>query len=355
MTPRPSQVPADDRLDPLLRPFVEAPDDAEAERELGILMEQHALPLARAIVARKFRSFDLDRVVRFDGQDRDDVVANAIAMLVDRLSAVRAGVQAAPIVQFLNYTAAVVHAACAHVIRRHNPERVRLKKRLYYIFTSGQELALWTTDTDERACGLSSWTGRSLESATRRAVEDAVRRAETRWSTLSRPQLTAAIVGVLRTGGGPIGFQPLVASIASAAGLVEPRQTDDMPALAARHATPELMLDQRRFMAEVWSEVVKLPAKQRNALLLNLRDETGAGLLWLLPITGVATIRQIADALEIPAAEFARLWRELPLDDASIAARLDCTRQQVINLRQSARKRLINRAGGVDSSALTSG
>src|SRR5262249_52538998 len=86
-----------------------------------------------------------------------------------------------------------------------------------------------------------------------------------------------------------------------------------------------------------------LPVRQRLALLLNLRDATGAGLLWLMPVAGIATIRQIARALEIPDAEFARLWRDMPLDDATIGARLGCSRQQVINLRMSARKRLANR------------
>ena len=79
------------------------------------------------------------------------------------------------------------------------------------------------------------------------------------------------------------------------------------------------------------------------ALLLSLRDHTGAGVLWLLPILGLASIRQIAGVLDIPALEMAELWRRLPLDDLTIAQRLDCTRQQVINLRMAGRKRLATR------------
>ena len=37
------------------------------------------------------------------------------------------------------------------------------------------------------------------------------------------------------------------------------------------------------------------------------------------------------------------LWNELPLPDNAVAARLGCTRQQVINLRMAARKRLAHR------------
>jgi hypothetical protein len=52
----------------------------------------------------------------------------------------------------------------------------------------------------------------------------------------------------------------------------------------------------------------------------------------------------------------AALWGRLPLDDHAIAARLECTRQQVINLRMAGRKRLATRlrsthAGGHHRSA----
>ncbi len=42
----------------------------------------------------------------------------------------------------------------------------------------------------------------------------------------------------------------------------------------------------------------------------------------------------------------AELWNQLPLDDAAIAELLDLTRQHVVNLRKSARKRLTRRLKG---------
>ncbi len=78
------------------------------------------------------------------------------------------------------------------------------------------------------------------------------------------------------------------------------------------------------------------------ALLLNLRD-VQENVITLLPALGVASMRAISDALEIPYGEFLRLWNELPLEDAAVAARLGLTRQQVINLRKSARERLTRR------------
>jgi hypothetical protein len=83
--------------------------------------------------------------------------------------------------------------------------------------------------------------------------------------------------------------------------------------------------------------------RQRRALLLNLRGTDGRGCIALLPLTGVATLQQIAAALEMPAEHLAGLWRSLPLDDIALAEQLSLTRQQVINLRKSARARLARR------------
>jgi len=64
-----------------------------------------------------------------------------------------------------------------------------------------------------------------------------------------------------------------------------------------------------------------------------------------LPVVGVASIRQIGSTLAIDAQELADLWPELPLEDTRIAIILQLTRQQVINLRRTARERLLRRMG----------
>ena len=63
----------------------------------------------------------------------------------------------------------------------------------------------------------------------------------------------------------------------------------------------------------------------------------------MLPILRIASIQQIAEALEMPDEEMAILWNELPLEDAVIGERLGATRQQVSNLRKCARERLSRR------------
>jgi RNA polymerase sigma factor (sigma-70 family) len=331
-------------VDPLLRPFVESPDEGEAARQLDVLIERHALPLARAIAGRKLRAYRNEGPAAAAARDREDVVADAMVTLVQRLRAARESAEDAAIENFAAYAAAVVHSAYAHHIRRHYPARARLKNRLRYVFSTDRHLALWTND-DELVCGLAEWSGARADSAADRRMTDILDADQQPWDSMNRRALAAALVELVRSAGAPVDFEALVGAVASAARVIEPSETGGADLAAVSEPPPELRIDQHRFLARVWDEVRQLPVRQRIALLLNLRDPHGAGLLWLLPIAGIATIRQIAGVLEIRDAELAGLWREIPLDDTTIGKRLGCTRQQVINLRMAARKRLANRLG----------
>ena len=112
------------------------------------------------------------------------------------------------------------------------------------------------------------------------------------------------------------------------------------------HASRNLELQQ--WLAHLWREVICLPVQQRHALLLNLREEGGGSALMFAPLSGVASVRDIAELLQMPDTELAVLWKDLPLDDLTIAGRLGVTRQQVINLRKSARARLTRRMAESD-------
>jgi hypothetical protein len=79
------------------------------------------------------------------------------------------------------------------------------------------------------------------------------------------------------------------------------------------------------------------------ALLLNLRDAEGRGMIGLFPITETATIGELAQALDMTEAALRELWDDLPRDDEWIASWLGATRRQVINLRKCARERLARR------------
>ena len=100
------------------------------------------------------------------------------------------------------------------------------------------------------------------------------------------------------------------------------------------------------FLQRLWEELQQLPRNQRAALLLNLKDASGFSSITLFPATGIATVRKLAEVLEIGVEDFAAVWNDLPLEDMRIAELLGLTRQQVINSRKSGRERLARRLKG---------
>jgi len=99
----------------------------------------------------------------------------------------------------------------------------------------------------------------------------------------------------------------------------------------------------RDFLGSLWAEIRLLPPRQAAALLLGLRDREGRNALIFLPATGTASLRQVAEVLGLRPENLVEIWNDLPLPDRRIAEILGLTRQQVINLRKSARERLARR------------
>ena len=167
---------------------------------------------------------------------------------------------------------------------------------------------------------------------------------------LHHQPLIEAVTAILDLLDAAAELDDLVSLVAEARGIKDEAaetEGEDGQSLLERMADAGPLVDrsveQRFYLRRLWQEVCELPLRQRMALLLNLKDEYGNSQLEMLPFTGVATMRQIASVLEIGDDEFAKLWNQLPMEDAQIAARLNLTRQQIINLRKSARQRLANK------------
>lgn len=340
--------------DTLLIPFVRVEDEAEAQRLLAELITEQATPLIKAIIRRKLQSYT-------DGAragEAEDVHSAAALSLLTRLRACREKPEQMPVADFRGCVIGIAQHACYDHLRRKFPQRHALKSRLRYLLTHQAGLALWEDEDRERLCGYAAWQARKA----RRAAQAEIIRLRENWSLLrlarspeqaTTLELSLAVFDFL---GQPVALDELTEVIAALKGLKEQTVSLDQepeggaPRLAERLAAPTVSAEtaavQRESLARLWVEICELPIKQRSALLLNLRDADGQGLLKLLPQTGAATRGQIAQALEMSEPELAQLWDELPLADNVIAARLKLTRQQIINLRKAARERLTRRMKG---------
>jgi len=309
------------KIDPLLEPLLELHDRAARDKVLASLLTQHADPVIRRGLRHRFGPAQSPEI--------EDIRSSVIVRLLNRLERVD-DPEADHIESFVDYVAMVTYNTIDDYARRRNPQRTLLANRVRYVLTHDSRFALWRRDRD-LVCGFAEWDGQRAQTQTfdthdvdERSLADSLDRAFRR----------AAV---------PADFHDVVQALAAATGLNE--TTTPVMDVDLIDATPSAyeQLASREAADALWVEIQQLPVRQRVALLLGARDSSGQSAVAMFPAAGVATIEQIAAVLEIAHDELASFWPDLPLDDNSIAARLGGSRQQIINLRKSARDRLARR------------
>ena len=347
------------KIDPLLQPLVTASSPREIDRRLDLLIKEHADPILLSVIRRKLKITLRRSPGARQSQEElnaEDVYSAAIAQIVGRLNTVRA-TPGEPIADFESYVAVVASNACDAFLRLKYPKRQLVKNRLRYLLgghSNQTGLATWTGSRGDTLCGFQAWkeAGRSVQrnSAYQQMMATPAAFARTTLANLEARDSNAAtlVSALLNRVGGPIDLDDLIQVMGEALDIKDhkPVEESDEPNewQSERVVSPGPRISEtivgKSYLEALWHQVCELPSRQRSAVLLNLRDERGRGVIALLPILGIATVREIATALDMPASELADLWNELPLDDMSIAGRMGITRQQVINLRKVARERL---------------
>jgi DNA-directed RNA polymerase specialized sigma24 family protein len=336
----------------LLLPLLRTAREPESEEGLARLIDEHAAPIIRGVIGGKLHARAGDHSARAEAED---LYGDVVVQLLARLRAFVADPEDHSIGDFRGYVAVTTYNACNLYLRRRYPARWRLKNRLRYALSRPGDFALWEGDNGDWLCGLRRWRGLQNDATDgarrlRRFADD----PSAARSAAGAPQsdLTDLLRAVFGHVGGPVKLEELVGVVAELQGVrdtvVAAVYSPDEPELGGRSGGSEVSTDfaveveRRSYLRRLWDEIVGLPPMQRAALLLNLRagDE---GVIALLPLAGVAGVRRIAEAVGVPAEQFAALWNDLPLDDAAIARLLGVTRQQVINLRKAARARLARR------------
>ena len=293
--------------------------------ELGELLASRAGPIIRKVV---FHRIGESRA------DAEDVCADAILSLIQRMQRNKEEAERRPIEDFNNYAAATAHHACDQYLRRKNPAVWRLRNRIRYLLEHDAKLAVWRDSQGRLLCGFATWqgqerTGRALSRDSFSATEDV--------------GLREMLFRLFHASAGPLELSTVVGVTRAVPDFqLSVREQDTEMDVADNKPAIDSEIEQRRYAAELWKEIQDLPPRQRSALLLNLKNDA----VNLLLLTGVAHFRELATALDMPPKELASILNKLPLEDTEIAQRLDRTRQQVINLRMAARKRLANRLAG---------
>jgi hypothetical protein len=304
--------------DDLLTQFLDCSDPMESERLLERLIKEESAPVVQRIVLSKIR-----------GAIGEDVQSEVQADLISRLRELKESNDRGKIRDFRAYSAVAAYHGCAKYYRRAFPQRYRLENQLRYLLSRHLRLAIWMAPGGEWICGNKAW--RKQQPLVKAERGDPV------WA--SSREASRLVETILDECSAPLPFDDLVERVAKHWRITDKRvlRGQELP-----HHAPsvETKLAQRGSLKKLWGEIGGLPRAQRISLLLNLRDERGEPALTLLPMTGVASLAQIALAVEMSVEELARVWNGLPLDDLRIAERLGLNRQRVIDLRRSARQRL---------------
>jgi RNA polymerase sigma factor (sigma-70 family) len=312
-------------MDQVLEPFLASTNEDASEEQLGDLLARHAAPVVRRVVSSRLgNAFS----------DVEDVASQVLLQLMLRLRREKADANLAAIDAFASYAAAAAHHGCDHYLRAKYPLRWRLRNRIRYVLEHDARFAVWKMAEGSWVCGRAEWRSRPA-SGTPPAGDQL--------AGIPMHHARELLARVFQLSNSPHELNAVVEAAAAAWDIPQvlrddAHRIDAVPDIGPR---ADATLEQRGRLDRIWTQIRDLPLRQRHAILLNLRDDA----ITLFLTTGAASMREIAASLELPVEDFAALWNDLPLPDNAVAARLGCTRQQVINLRMAARKRLAHRLG----------
>jgi hypothetical protein len=343
-------------IDPMLLPYLQTQDRAEEELLMTQLINNHAAPIVSAILKRKFSVSLQPADGSHNNQEALDIFSDIYAQLLSTLHRLKEDQNPTPINNFKAFVAVTTYSFFNAYLRNKNPHRRRLKNRLRYLLSHHPIFSIWEIKDQGYLCGLANWKEKSLEIVNSLQLEKLYEELhpDTLGLQVERIEdidLHQTLTTLFKKTKRPLLLEDLINLIFVLCKIKEPLLTSDpfkeggeiFDDIQDHSVQIDVHLDQHLFLKRLWEEIIQLPVRQRNALLLNLRDDHGGAALTLLPLVNIASMESIAQVLEISEERLAELWYDLPLDDATIAARLNLTRQQVINLRKSARERLSRR------------
>jgi hypothetical protein len=332
--------------DVLLEQWFREIDAARARMIMEDLIGSHAEPLIRRIVTFKLASAAGSRDRAGRGADIEDVCGTALYNLLARLQRIKSEESEPAVRNFSGYAAVTAYNACNEFFRNKRPAWVSLSAKVRYLMTHAPQFALWQIADGQDVCGFVGDRGRAAHSDPAR-LSEASRKHRQRQDP-ARLSLAELVDTILEAAAAPLLLEQLVDAVAEWSGIKEARiqslDADSGEAVSRwepvdQRPVAESRLSERQYIERLWKEICELPLEHRKALLFNLQDGAG-GDIQLFEFLGVATIAQIAAAVEMEPLIFAELWRRLPIDDVSIGQELGLSRQDVANRRSAARKRL---------------
>jgi DNA-directed RNA polymerase specialized sigma24 family protein len=125
--------------DPVLKRFLSAGNAEESERQLAILLADHAESRIENIIMARLHSYfnDYER-----HPDFEDLYSEVKTRLVAYLEELKASPTARPCKDFRSYVAAIAHNVCNDYLRQMYPARTRLYKQVRDLLHAHPDFAI---------------------------------------------------------------------------------------------------------------------------------------------------------------------------------------------------------------------
>ncbi len=340
------------RYDPLLTTYLEASSERAERDALDHLSAKHLRPLIGKLLKRRFSGPVFTAVESEGEQASDDLCQEALLTIVRHLQQLKRG-SAGDLHDLNAYASQVTRNLFSDYLRRKRPARWSLEGKVRYVSKLLGTTELWDRDghsvigrSEDRRLGRSA-NHRKLQMLINSPCRAARAFADGDVSSVPLAELLTRLLNWLD---GFASLDQVVQALVQILGLVDPPQVsqtskEGVAVLDLLDTSPsaDVLLEMREMLRALWAEVLLLPPRQKMAVLLNLRDDKGRGVIALLPIAGIATVAEIASALEMSEQDLHAVWQALPIDDREIAERLGLSAPDVANLRAVGRARLKRR------------
>jgi DNA-directed RNA polymerase specialized sigma24 family protein len=268
--------------DPVVQRFLSAKDAGESDRQLAILLAEHADKRIKNIIMGRLHSY-------FNNYERhpdfEDLYSEVKTRLVAYLEELKADPITRPCKDFLSYVAAIAHNACNDYLRSMYPARTRLYKRVRDLLHAHPDFAIRRAKDENNKsdwlCGFESWQGVKNTSKAnewlQRFYADPQAFIETvaPGTDIQLLELDDLLAAIFNNVGEPIRVDDLVSVIADIRGI------KDLPAISFDNDEEDLsqtlsdsriridtVLEMREPLKMVWEAIRQLPRDEFKVYIL---------------------------------------------------------------------------------------
>ncbi len=335
--------------DDLLMPFLSAESEIDAEKFLNRLFEETITPQIRKGLT-SYLTLSID--------EKDEIQSDAQTRVLGKLRKLRERVWLRTLLttsirNFLTYISTVT-ANCRNdfILRkkpvwRHTNHRL---KRLQEETDCAWEF--FTDDDDNKLVGLK---GKSKQRS-KIEFEEIVSRVREKYPNHLFLKIQELVPIILEIADGALTKNALIKAIleiTETAQFEEIEMPEGMSEYLNYNQDEYLLAErQKRYLHIIWAEIRTFPAHLRKVWLLSLKESRKTEAVSLLLKKRIATIKEIADALEVSLEEFSEIFAKLPMSSREIADFLGIKdkgktskEQRVDSLRSIARNLLRYRLG----------